>query len=152
MVWERGQQHRSPGAAALQVALDDQPAQGMADQHGRFDESGRGLVHVLEVVVDAVPDPAWRIVVAAKPHGFDLVAAAAQPLGDAVPAPGPVPGPMHQQDPGHPMVLLGQSAHHRGRGHEGEQGRAPHISRCRRRWLGLPAFARGSSTSASRAA
>jgi len=26
VVWERGQQHRSPGAAALQVALDDEPA------------------------------------------------------------------------------------------------------------------------------
>jgi hypothetical protein len=85
----------------LQVLLDHQSAQGVADQYGRFDEAGRGLVHVGDVVVDAVPDPPWGLVVAAQSYGLDLVAVAGQPLGEAVPAPGPVPGPMHQQHAGH---------------------------------------------------
>jgi hypothetical protein len=60
----------------LQVLLDHQSTQGVADQHGRFDEAGRGLVHVGDVVVDAVPDPPWWLVVAAQPHGLNLVAVA----------------------------------------------------------------------------
>jgi hypothetical protein len=104
--WGRGQQYRPPGGAVLQVALDDQSAQGVADQHRRLGEPRRGLVDVLDVVVDAVPDPARRTVVAAQPHGVDLVAVSDQPPGHAVPAPRAVPGAMDQQDLGHVYRLL----------------------------------------------
>ena len=68
--------------------------------HRRFDEPGRRLAHVLDVVVDdAVPDASWGPVVAAELDRLDLVTVAGQPFGQAVPAPGPCQAPCTSKMP-----------------------------------------------------
>jgi hypothetical protein len=67
--------------------------------------------HVVAVGLDLVASFADRPgPVAAQPHRLDLVAVAAQPGGEAVPAPRAVPGPVDEQDVGHGRVSFSRAA------------------------------------------
>lgn len=96
----RGEQHCAGGGMLLQVLLDDEAAHRMADDDGWRLEGGRGGGHVLHVVGDPGPaqPPVAAGAVGAEVERPDRPAAVGEVAQEVLlPAPGAVPGAMHEQ-------------------------------------------------------
>ncbi len=97
----RRHQNRSRGMILLQIFLHDQSPQGMADKDGRLGKLRRSAPHVVDIMMDAIPDAAGRPVVATEPHGANVVAALSQKSNEIVPAPRAMPCAVDEKNAGH---------------------------------------------------
>jgi hypothetical protein len=97
----RGEQYRSCRGVVFQVLLHDQAAHRMADHNRRLGQRVGSLGNVLDVLGDpgpAQPLAARRAAMAAQVDRLHRPAAVAEVAEEVLlPAPGAVPGTMHEQ-------------------------------------------------------
>ena len=99
--WHRGEEDRGGRSVILQVLLHDQPAHRMPDHDGRLGQRRSGLGDVGDVLGEpgpAEPLAARRIAVTAqvdRPYRPPAIGEVAEEV--FLPAPGPVPGAVHEK-------------------------------------------------------
>jgi hypothetical protein len=76
----------------------------MPNQYRRLGMGCHRLRQVFDIVMDAVPYPVLRPIMAAQLHSAHLMVPCRQVSNEVFPTPGTVPGAMDKQDPAHAVT------------------------------------------------